>query len=144
MNSQGLFNSIVPMCGFSPLLGPGMVRRALKDAGVEPATAMAGDYLRAVPRLKARMRAYLPEAEVTARALRITQFLEPLCDGATSTMRIRGPVTDSYRPPAPGDSYRPLAPGDSHRPPAPGDSYRPPISTDVFRASPLPAVARRR
>jgi hypothetical protein len=63
-----LFERVIGLCALSPLIGPGTVRRALRDVGAEPATATIDDYCRAVPRLEARLRCFLPEEEAVQRA----------------------------------------------------------------------------
>jgi hypothetical protein len=71
---QGLEQQILELCGLSPLLGPGLLRRALADAGAAtPPTA--GDLLRALPQIECRMRAYLPPLEVRQRSARMRAIL---------------------------------------------------------------------
>ncbi|WP_394823241.1 hypothetical protein [Pendulispora albinea] len=65
---QTLFRRVLALCGLSPLLGPGTLRRALKDVGADPETATIDDYYRAIPRLEARLRAFLSESEAAQRA----------------------------------------------------------------------------
>jgi hypothetical protein len=48
-----------------------MVRRALRDVGADAATATLDDYCRAVPRLEARLRCFLPAPEAAHRAQRV-------------------------------------------------------------------------
>jgi hypothetical protein len=48
-----------------------MVRRALRDVGADAATATMDDYCRAVPRLEARLRCFLPAPEAARRAQRV-------------------------------------------------------------------------
>lgn len=76
MYGEQLFEEVLELCGFSAVLGPGILRRALKDRGVTPATATTTDYRAALPRLEARMRAYMPDEEAASRAGRIAAFLE--------------------------------------------------------------------
>lgn len=71
---QRLFEQVIALCDISPLLGPGTVRRALKDVGADPATATIDDYCRAVPRLQARLRCFVSEEEALRRARNILQL----------------------------------------------------------------------
>jgi hypothetical protein len=75
MTPEKTFDKIVEMCGFSSVLGPGIVRRALKDEGTTPEAATADDYLKALPRLEQRMRAYMPPTDAESRARRVAGFL---------------------------------------------------------------------
>lgn len=79
--TQKLFERVITLCALSPLLGPGTVRRALRDVGADPATATVDDYCRAIPRLQVRLRSYLSEEEAMERARSIlslrSQPLEP-------------------------------------------------------------------
>lgn len=75
---QRLFERVIALCALSPLLGPGTVRRALRDVGADPATATIDDYCRAVPRLEARLRCFLPEEEAIQRARTVLQLRSQL------------------------------------------------------------------
>ena len=69
-----LESEILQLCGLSALLGPGLLRRALADAGASsPPTAK--DLLNALPKLESRMRAYLPPDEVRERTARMRKLL---------------------------------------------------------------------
>ncbi len=101
MEPRALFAKICEMSGVSAVLAPGLVRRALLDGGVDPDTATAADYRQALPRLTARLRAYLPDDEAARRVRRITGFLvhadsqiEPEDDADYS---IVGRVTEALR-----------------------------------------------
>ena len=69
-----MFERVIALCALSPLLGPGTVRRALRDVGADPATATIDDYCRAIPRLEARLRCFLPEEEAIQRARAVFQL----------------------------------------------------------------------
>ncbi len=65
---------IIRLCGLSQLLAPGLLRRALADVGAKtPATAE--ELLRALPKIEARMGAYLPRDEVRERSARMRAVL---------------------------------------------------------------------
>lgn len=69
-----LENEILRLCGLSSLLGPGLLRRALADAGASsPPTAK--DLLNALPKLESRMLAYLPAEEVRERSAKMRKLL---------------------------------------------------------------------
>ncbi|HEU4410475.1 MAG TPA: hypothetical protein VFS43_34790 [Polyangiaceae bacterium] len=73
-----LFEQVVALCGLSALLGPGMVRRALRDSGVaRPEDAAPDDYRDALTMLHARLEAYMTPDEAAARVRRIRALLEP-------------------------------------------------------------------
>lgn len=98
--SQRLFERVIAVCDLSPLLGPGTLRRALRDVGADPATATVDDYCRAIPRLEARLRSFLPEAEAAQRARSILHLKSQLCpaphSAPSSFDRLR--ASDSGRP----------------------------------------------
>jgi hypothetical protein len=72
--TSDLEQEICRLCGLSSLLAPGLLRRALADVGAStPPTAE--DLLRALPKLEARMAAYLPRNEVRERTARIRMLL---------------------------------------------------------------------
>jgi hypothetical protein len=72
--SVDLEAEIVRLCGLSQLLAPGLLRRALADVGAtSPASPEA--LLRALPKIEARMGAYLPQQEVKERSVRMRAML---------------------------------------------------------------------
>jgi hypothetical protein len=74
MDPGKLFKKVVHLSGLSAALGPGTVRRALKDVGADPDSATVDDYCRALPRLEARMRAFMPGPEAAMRARSIARL----------------------------------------------------------------------
>lgn len=72
---ENLLAEIAVLSGLSPLLGPGVIRRALADVGTTIDRATPADYQRALPALEVRMRTYLPPAEVTERLAKILKLL---------------------------------------------------------------------
>ncbi|HEU4409371.1 MAG TPA: hypothetical protein VFS43_29195 [Polyangiaceae bacterium] len=74
-DSTALYREIVARCGLPDLLATGTIHRALADVGADPATATRRHYRRALSRLEARMRAYLPPAELSRRIRLIDEFL---------------------------------------------------------------------
>lgn len=80
MYGEQLFEQVLELCGFSAVLGPGILRRALKDRGVTPVTATTADYRAALPRLEARMRAYMPHSDAATRARRVAAYLAHIDD----------------------------------------------------------------
>ena len=66
-----LFDRAIALAGLSPLLGPGTMRRALKDVGAAPETATVEHYLRCIPKLEARLRSFYSEGEAQARAKKL-------------------------------------------------------------------------
>lgn len=89
---------IVRLCGLSTLLAPGLLRRALSDAGAaSPPTP--GDLLRALPMIEMRMRAYLPREEVQARSNNMRQLLN---DQLAAPRVSIPPARHSVTPPEPG------------------------------------------
>jgi hypothetical protein len=83
VSAQELFQRIVQLSGLPQIIGPGMVRRALADGGLEAAVATAPCYQSILSRLDARMRAYLPAQEAELRVRWIIAFL------ATATVSAR-------------------------------------------------------
>lgn len=75
MHGPELFERVVEMTGVSTVLAPGMVRRALVDGRADPATAGPASYLEALPRLRARLKAYVTEVEADRRIAAIEAFL---------------------------------------------------------------------
>ena len=75
-----LFAAVVQAMGLSPIFGPGTLRRALADVGSVPATARAETYLRALPHLEARMKAFLDETAVQQGVDRIRAVLREELD----------------------------------------------------------------
>ena len=78
MRGRLLFDKVVEMCGISGVLGPGLVRRALADRGVDPAHGEPRDYEEALPRLRERLATYVPPEEADERIHRIAGMLAHL------------------------------------------------------------------
>ena len=70
-----MFERVLGYCGFSSVLGPGILQRALADEGVTREAATAADYKRALPRLEGRMKAYMPAEDTGPRIRRIVGYL---------------------------------------------------------------------
>jgi len=76
MQGQELFDRVLSMTGFSVIVGPGALRRALRDSGgATMESARVSDYRKALPRLRTRMEIYMPRSEAIARIRRIEDFL---------------------------------------------------------------------
>lgn len=75
VGSEELFDKVVELSGLSRIIGPGTVRRALLDAGLEPSFATAESYRSITNRLDARLRAYLSGREAAERMRSIKEFL---------------------------------------------------------------------
>lgn len=74
-SSSEMFERVLAYCGFSSVLGPGILARALDDEGVAKDTATVVGYRRALPRIEARMAVYLPADDVARRIRRIVGYL---------------------------------------------------------------------
>ena len=70
-----LFNQVVRLCGLSSLLGPGTVRRALKEVGATEATATAEQYRKSLSQLEARIAIYRGTEEAAEAIKRIKSYL---------------------------------------------------------------------
>jgi hypothetical protein len=68
------FDQVVELTGLTKVIGRGTVRRALNDVGVAAEAPSPTEFLRAVPRLRARMRAFLAEAEVERNVRAIVEL----------------------------------------------------------------------
>ncbi|UJR78895.1 hypothetical protein [Sandaracinus amylolyticus] len=104
MDGQALFDKVVALSGVSAVLAPGLVKRALLDGKVHIESATPADYRAALPRILARMRAYMPEEEAQRRARRISAMLAHLESGRTlvegedeSDWSLIGRVNDALR-----------------------------------------------
>ncbi len=82
-----LFDKIVALSGVSVVLAPGLVRRALIDGppseSVIPEKATVAHYRAALPRLLARLKAYMQEDEAVRRGRRIAAALALLESGGS-------------------------------------------------------------
>lgn len=75
MRGRALFDKVVDMCGISGVLGPGLVRRALADQGVDPAHGTPEHYEETLSRLRDRLATYVPPEEAARRIRRIAGML---------------------------------------------------------------------
>lgn len=138
MRGQPLFDKIVELCGVSAVLAPGLVRRALVDGKVTVEDATAADYRAALPRLLARLRAYMTEDEAQRRARRISGLLQSLEAGRSiegedeSDWSLIGRVSDALRGgtpaagalrPTPASGSAPLPEYDADEPTLVGRRY---------------------
>lgn len=109
MEGQDLFEKVVALSGVSAVLAPGLVRRALLDGKVPVEQATAADYRAALPRILARLRAYLPEEEAQRRARRIGGLLAQIEAGRgvegedESDWSLIGRVQDALRSGTPAE-----------------------------------------
>lgn len=89
-----VFDEVVALTGVSSVLAPGMVTRSLADFGVTVDDATLDHYEDALPRLKARLKAYIPEDEAEARTQAILARIvalrgTPARPAASGPIRIR-------------------------------------------------------
>jgi hypothetical protein len=61
--------------GISVLLAPGLIARALADAGARSDDASSEDLLRSLPHLRRRLSAYLSPEEADARVATVRAFV---------------------------------------------------------------------
>lgn len=80
-SGQSLFTRVVNASGLSSIIAPGMVRRALNDVGSNPRTARASTYLRALPAIEARLKAFFPPHEIAETSHRIKAILAEFDEG---------------------------------------------------------------
>jgi hypothetical protein len=73
--STELFQGVVEALGLSMIIGPGVVRRALVDAGSDPKTATVKDYREALGRMETRLASYMTPHDVAARMAKIRALL---------------------------------------------------------------------
>ena len=78
MTGAELFDEVVRLTGVSPVLAPGMVKRSLADGGVSVDAARPQDYEAALPRLRARLKAYLPPEDAETRTQAIAARMAEL------------------------------------------------------------------
>jgi hypothetical protein len=78
VQGQALFDHVVQLTEVSAVLAPGLVRRSLLDGKSDPKNAEPHAYLEALPRIRARLKAYISEAEADRRIAKIESFLHGL------------------------------------------------------------------
>lgn len=76
MEAESPFEWIVRACGLPEILGQGIIRRALADAGLDPDVAEVEDWNEVLPHLEKRLKAYMPETEVAEKIHHIAEELE--------------------------------------------------------------------
>jgi hypothetical protein len=104
-NGPALFDQVLAYCGLSTLIGPGILHRTLADEGVNRTTATVEDYVRVLPRLGSRLRAYFAEEEAVRRIRHLTKFLAVVAAGGDPAERR---TFVSTVPPAPGEMRLPV------------------------------------
>jgi hypothetical protein len=75
MGSRPVADELAEMLGMSRLLAPGLVRRALTDAGADARTATLEDYRRCLTYLKRRLLTYLPPEAAEERLKAVESWL---------------------------------------------------------------------
>lgn len=75
MPIDNLFREVASRCGLAAMIAPGAVRRSLQQQGSDAETAMATDYLSALPILQKRLMIYLKPHEADRRIHEIREFL---------------------------------------------------------------------
>jgi hypothetical protein len=132
MDSQELFAKVLSLCGLSPIIGVGAIRRSLNDIGVEPESATINDYCNALPRLEVRLRAFMPEPEVALKRRQILRLREATQSGHE--------FEPSSRPSLAGDPSRQSIPGEnSSRHSIPGEpTSRPGSSSEATSRQGIP------
>lgn len=78
MTGQELFEEVIRLTGVSDVLAPGMIKRSLADGGVAVDSARAEDYEVALPKIRARLKAYVTPEEAEQRTKQIAQRLASL------------------------------------------------------------------
>ncbi|MEZ4450396.1 MAG: hypothetical protein R3B09_13035 [Nannocystaceae bacterium] len=86
-----IFQGVARRCGLAAMFAPGTVRRALQQAGIEPAAATVDDYFTILTALMQRISTYLGEQEAKERIREIRSYLKQvrlvgpiLAEGASS------------------------------------------------------------
>ena len=80
-----LFDEVLRLTKVPAVLGLGMLERALADGRVKVASARPEDYEAALPRIRARLKAYLTPEEAEARCAVIAAYLAQLKTPRRST-----------------------------------------------------------
>jgi hypothetical protein len=73
-----LFERMLAQCNLPPMIGRGLLERALRDEGADPRSASVAQWLCALPRIEARLRTYAPADAVTRRMRRMRHYLSAL------------------------------------------------------------------
>ena len=78
VTGQELFDEVVRLTGVSTVLAPGMIKRSLADGGVTVEAGRPQDYEAALPRIRARLKAYVAPDEAEARTRAIAERMAEL------------------------------------------------------------------
>jgi hypothetical protein len=137
MHGQALFEKVVSLCGVSAVLAPGLVRRALGDGNISVESATVADYKAALPRLLARLRAYMPEEEAQKHARRIAGLLASIelgrgAEGESEDAAWAARVREILHTPPTGIAGRAPVRADAH--------VRSQMSAELASASKTPAA----
>lgn len=94
LRGRPLFDELVALTGVDPTLASGAVTRALAD-GVTLDDATPSDYAEALPRLRARLKAYLPPDQAEERSQAILAHVTRI--GGVVRSRVRPHLADRVR-----------------------------------------------
>lgn len=76
MEADSPLDWIVRAFDLPEILGRGIIRRAIADAGLDPDAAEVEDWNEVLPHLTKRLKAYMPEAEVQQKIRHIAEEIE--------------------------------------------------------------------
>jgi hypothetical protein len=96
MRGRPLFDELVALTGVDPTLASGAVTRALAE-GVAIDDATTSDYAEALPRLRARLKAYLPPDQAEERSQAILAHLTRITPGGFVRPRAKAQLADRVR-----------------------------------------------
>lgn len=81
MSPAELLERVVSASGIAPVIARGMITRALADGGVDVDHATLAHYERALPKIGARLKAYLLPTDVDAKLAAVTACVHELREG---------------------------------------------------------------